>query len=290
MSTTTFTWWGRATVIIGTLALTATHVVAASANPAETRAGSRSKQGVFVLHSAKTTQQSGSEPRGSTTASKTIVNETRLDPVTSSRHLKCELMASPCHETEVCDDGSTPQILRTWNPAGELLSQSEPFCPVEGEEEVTPRAPGPGEASAALRTVPLPQSRIKIQPPDGETLVNLATVFSTSAAAFDAPVTLLGRNVVLHIVPAQFTWHHGDGTSQTTTQPGTPWAEGSDAASLIHHVYTARATDLAVSLDTTWTATWTLDGIDQGAVPGSVTRTGPPVSLDVLEARPVLTG
>lgn len=160
---------------------------------------------------------------------------------------------------------------------------------LECKAEDTDRDPTPDEVAAEFKKVGLPASTIVVQPPDGETLVNLETVFSSTAEPFDAPLTILDHQVVLHITPSKFTWHHGDGTSQTTTSPGAAWTEGADAEQLIHHVYTAKATDLGVSVDTTWSATWTLDGRDMGAVPGVVVKTGGASTLDVLEARPVLT-
>ena len=129
--------------------------------------------------------------------------------------------------------------------------------------------------------------------PGGETLVNFETVYSTEAEPFTETVRLLGRTVTLDITPATFTWHHGDGTSQTTDWAGRPWTEGMSqsqvVSDLIHHVYTRKAKDVPVSVDTVWTARYRVNGGPWADVGGTVTMDGEAVALDILEARPVLT-
>ena len=78
----------------------------------------------------------------------------------------------------------------------------------------------------AFRRIPLPESKLSIQPPGGETLVSLETVFSTAAEPFRRTVTLLGQQVELDIAPATFTWRHGDGSAQTTGGPGRAYGRG----------------------------------------------------------------
>lgn len=143
----------------------------------------------------------------------------------------------------------------------------------------------------AFEEIPLPESNILIQPTEGETIVNNPTNLATEAEAFDETVTFFGGriSVVLHITPSTFTWHHGDGTTQQTDWPGKLVQRfTTDTSGLIVHAYTQKATDMPVSVDTTWSATWTLNGRDMGAVPGTVTIEGDPRPLDALEAPPVL--
>jgi hypothetical protein len=45
---------------------------------------------------------------------------------------------------------------------------------------------------------------------------------------------------------------------------------------------------MPVSVDTTWSASWSLNGNDMGEVPGTVTIEGDSTLLDALEAPPVL--
>ncbi len=80
----------------------------------------------------------------------------------------------------------------------------------------------PGEVLNAFKRVALPQSTINVQPPGGETLVNLPTILSTSAERHQIPVRLerVNIDVLLEVWPSRFVWHHGDDTSQETTSPG----------------------------------------------------------------------
>lgn len=166
---------------------------------------------------------------------------------------------------------------------------SADVCPgdaLPGDDTTTTPAIDPREE---LKKVALPEAVINVQPPDGETLVNLPTIFSTDARTYTAPaLRVLDHTVVFTLTPESYTWHHGDGTTQTTTTPGRKFADGDEPTTLIHHAYDRTADDIPVSVDITWSATWTLDGKDRGAVDGTVTKTGAAQQLDVLEATPTL--
>ncbi len=142
----------------------------------------------------------------------------------------------------------------------------------------------------AFRRVPLPESRLAIQPPGGETLVNLATVFSTEAEPFRRTLTLLGQQVELDISPATFTWHHGDGSTQTTGEPGRAYEPGLPMSAYVTHQYRDLAEGLAPSVDTVWTARFRVNGGAWRDVGETVTVEGPPATLAVREAEPNLVG
>lgn len=163
------------------------------------------------------------------------------------------------------------------------------FCDEPGD--LAPEQPGLtlGAVLRAFQRIPLPESRITVQPPGGKTLVNLPTVMSTEAEPFTRTVTLLGNRIGFAITPASFTWRHGDGTQQTTTTPGVAHSEGADIDALLTHTYLRRAT-VQARVDTLWTATFTLNGGPPRPVPGVVSITGDPAALEVLTARPQLTG
>jgi hypothetical protein len=139
-------------------------------------------------------------------------------------------------------------------------------------------------AAAALRLVPLSPSVIRVQPPNGRTLVNFDTNFYTDTQAFDRTVTLLGQRVDLHIVPSEFGWRFGDGESRATDQPGSPYPHLD-----VTHRY-LRKGHVSPSVDTTYTATFRVNGGAWRDVPGSVTIPGAPVELEVLTATPTLVG
>ena len=89
----------------------------------------------------------------------------------------------------------------------------------------------------AFQRIPLPDSEVVIQPPGGETLVNLDTIFSTEADGFTRTIGLLGHRVDLDITPAEFRWVNGDGTVQVTDWAGKPWAKGTPLREFITHRY-----------------------------------------------------
>ncbi len=118
-----------------------------------------------------------------------------------------------------------------------------------------------------------------IDPPE-RTLVNVDTIFSTptSAAVTLDPLTLLGRRVLITIRPETYTWHFGDGTSQTTTTPGRPRVKD------VTHVY-RRAAAVSPYVVISWSGTFTVDGSEPLTVQGRATTTGPGTPLRVLTAQ-----
>ena len=136
----------------------------------------------------------------------------------------------------------------------------------------------------ALRRLPLPASRLLIQPSNGRTLVNFATNFYTESGPLLRRVQVLGRRVTFRITPAEFTWRFADGASTTTTSPGAPYPDLE-----VTHDY-LRKGEVRPRVDTTYTAVFRVGGSGWQPVPGSVTIPGAPVALEVVEARPVLIG
>lgn len=198
-----------------------------------------------------------------------------------------------CVTAQHCSDNSIAKLWLFLDKQGNPLG-SDSQCP--GDEPPTGGTPEPTVTPARVREaferVPLPESDIIIQPEGGETLVNHPTFYRTNATDFDETVTFFGGRitVVLHITPTTFHWNHGDGTTATTTDPGSPYTPsmGLDYDHLVFHHYAKATKKVPVSVDTTWTATWTLNGRNMGTVPGTVTKTGTPQTLDIYEARPVL--
>jgi len=142
----------------------------------------------------------------------------------------------------------------------------------------------------AFQRIPLPDSDVVIQPPGGETLVNLDTIFSTQADGFTETVGLLGHRVDFDITPARFTWINGDGTTQVTDWAGKPWAKGTPLAEFITHRYDDADRTVRPRVDTTWTAQYRVDGGPWRDVGGTVTIEGDPFDLAVLSAEPHLAG
>ena len=160
----------------------------------------------------------------------------------------------------------------------------EPFSFCDLPPEAAADLITPDVVLAAFRRIPLPAHTIQIQPPNGRTLVNFDTNFYTDASPFDRTITLLGQRIDLRITPAQFTWHFGDGTTTTSTDPGDRYPNLQ-----ITHDYPNKG-NVAPSLDTTYTAIYRVNNSGWREVTGTVTIPGPTVPLTVLTATPTLVG
>jgi hypothetical protein len=129
-----------------------------------------------------------------------------------------------------------------------------------------------------------------IQPPGGKTLVNFDTIFSTKTAPFTRVVTLLGRRIELRIRPSSFTWRFGDDETLTTDHAGQAYEPGLPMDSYITHQYVDADVTVKPSVDTTYSAEFRVGGGAWQPVDGTVTIEGAAASLQIVEAKPVLTG
>ena len=142
--------------------------------------------------------------------------------------------------------------------------------------------PSPGEVFRYFQTLPLPQLPTRQQPP-GNALVGLPVIFFT-----DGPTTqtftldIRGFTVDIVATATGFTWRTGDGTELTTTDPGAPYPDHTISHDYASGTYTA-------SLTTTWSGSFSVDDGLALPVPGTTTTDGPPTTVTVLQARPVLT-
>jgi hypothetical protein len=118
------------------------------------------------------------------------------------------------------------------------------------------------------------------------TLVNLETTFYTRPHQLDRVLTILGYSVDVEVHPTHYTWHWGDGTSQTTETPGEPYPSR-DVTHTYRHA-TEPDHDLALSVDVTYTGRYRVDGTAWTAIPQPITISGPPTALPVKQASAVL--
>lgn len=239
------------------------------------------------------------EPQESTGESTTEIESasstSSLPPGAWVKSEACDTVAaSGCVVEYTCSDGSAPQVWTYVLTSGETAgsySQCPEDPPPTAETTPTATVDIPGEVLNAFKRVALPESTINVQPPGGETLVNLPTILSTSAERHQVPVHLdqVNIDVLLEVWPSRFVWHHGDDTSQETTVPGKAWTEGADLADLITHTYAKTSEELDLSVDTTWSAQFRVVGQPNWRpVDGTVTIGGTPVTVAVLEAKPQL--
>lgn len=190
-------------------------------------------------------------------------------------------------DAPVVEDGSVPprdSDLDAICVATAISAGQDPFVFCDIPPGAAPSLITPDLIAEALKRIPLPPSELEVQPPNGRTLVNFDTNYFADSQVVDRGVTLLGQRVDLHIVPTQFGWHFGDGQSLSTEEPGSPYPQLD-----ITHRYLKKG-QVAPSVDTTYTATFRVNGGPWRDVPGSVTIPGAPVQLEVLTATPTLVG
>ncbi len=292
----------RSLLVLGTLL--ALHVIAATPAGADPQSPSPSSQatvhagpnGLLVNGGTSTSSQAvpgGSEDIGGMATLTTVpVGEwvRANDP--------CDTVAaSGCVVGYTCADTSVPEVwLYVAANGNPLVSYSK--CPQDppptASTTVTPTIDIPAEVLKAFKRVDLPASDIAVQPPGGKTLVNFETILSTEAARHQIAVQLdkVNLKVTLEVWPSHFLWHHGDNTTQESIGAGKYWTEGADVetdADFITHRYLQTRSDIQVSVDTTWSAQFRVGGAAQWrAVNGTVTKTGTPARLTVVEAIPKL--
>lgn len=157
-----------------------------------------------------------------------------------------------------------------------------------GEPDGEPEAPGdggtvltPGMAAEAVREVPMPSLQLHVQP-DGQTLVNVDTIFFAQPEIVETSIELLGTTITIEATPIRFTWVHGDGTKHTTAEPGHAYPRKD-----ITHRY-MRPARVSARVDTTYVVRFAIDGGDWIDLDDELTATGLRTPITVREALPVL--
>lgn len=135
-----------------------------------------------------------------------------------------------------------------------------------------------------VERVGLPSLQVQIQPAE-RTLVNFETNFYAVPETFERTVTLLGQRVDVRARPTQFAWDFGDGAIEETETAGMPYPD-----LRVTHAYSDADVTVAPSVDVTYTAEFRVSGAAWQDIPEAVTISGPPSSLRILEATPVLSG
>jgi hypothetical protein len=144
----------------------------------------------------------------------------------------------------------------------------------------------PGKVYKEMQKLDWPQAVLVIQPPNGRTLVNFETNFlTTTKKATSQTVTLLGDQVEIEATPVNYTWHFGDGESQSGSDPGDSYPN-----LRITHIYVEAGVTVSPSVDVTYRGWYRVNGEEWIAIPETLTVGGTPVSLEVLSATPHLVG
>ena len=138
------------------------------------------------------------------------------------------------------------------------------------------------EILRAARRVELPSIDIRTQPGD-TTLVNIETILYADADTLWVELELLGYAVELRARPSGFTWHHGDGTTQSTTDQGRPYPNHT-----VSHRYTRTHESVDLSVDITYAVDYRVDGGSWATLSETLTAAGTSQTLTVRQATPLL--
>jgi hypothetical protein len=196
-------------------------------------------------------------------------------------------LGTDCGAAMVCPDArerlwrlwGQDERSRAWLPLTTRCFGQPPTAADTPQPKVTP-----GLVLNALRRVGLPSLDAHTQPED-KTLVNFNTIFYTDAEPFTTNLQLLGRDVDVEATPTEFLWHHGDGTTAATSEPGAPYP-----AKDITHRYTDAHVTVNPRVDVTYTARFRVNGGAWREIAETITIAGPPGELRVAEATPALSG
>lgn len=150
--------------------------------------------------------------------------------------------------------------------------------------EYVPPTVTPADVLTALRRVGLPGLVTHIQPA-GKTLVNLDTIFFAEPHTVAVTLTILGQAVDVVATPESYLWHFGDGASLVTDVPGAAYPD-----TTVTHRYLDAHTTVSATVEVTYSARFRVGGGDWQDVDGTVTVAGPPTSLRIAEATPLLSG
>jgi hypothetical protein len=202
----------------------------------------------------------------------------RMSPIAATGSGRAVSRESPCFFRA----GSGPEEAQRYERSfrcgarGTVASEPDEAAPQE-EPELTE-----GDVRRAVSEVPMPALRVTVQP-GGRTLVNVPTILHTDPRSVRESITLLGHDIDVEATPTGYTWHHGDGTSRTTTRPGRPYP-----AKDVTHTYQRTADQVSIRVDTTYTVRYRVDGGAWTPLGQPLTATGAATPLEVAEAARVL--
>lgn len=175
-------------------------------------------------------------------------------------------------------DGTGQEVTSAWEYQGSECRDPVDLGPVQQR-----RQPTWTDVLSAVRRVGIPAEQVEA--PD-YTLVNLETTFYTTPAPIDRSLTIIGYAVDVHIEPTSYTWHWGDGTTDTSATPGAPYPSTDVTHTYVHA--TRDGPSRAVSVDVTYSIRYRVDGSEWLEVPETITISGEATGLPIKQAAAVL--
>ena len=140
----------------------------------------------------------------------------------------------------------------------------------------------PTFTAADFRLLPIAPQVVQMQPDRGWVLVNKETIVLTDAAEQTFRTDLFGYGIDVIATPTHFTWDFQDGSRHlSTTSPGHPYP-----AFDVSHVYTDPDPAQTITLTTTWSGRYRVDGDDEWRdVDGTAETASTSAQFEVVERR-----
>lgn len=208
---------------------------------------------------------------------------------------KTESQGGTCFNPVVCGSGAGVlyAVYRIQLPSGprELYG----YACLTDQEAADLGAITPAMVFTAMQGLTWPTSELVVQPPGGETLVNLETNFyTTNVEPTTQTVTLLGQQVEIEATPGRYVWHWaGAGEADNAQDTGSMTSESPRAAYpnlAVTHTYRDAKITVHPWVDTVYSGRYRVNGDGWTPIPQTLTVPGEPVALRILEAHPVLVG
>ena len=127
-------------------------------------------------------------------------------------------------------------------------------------------------------------SGITRQPPGAKALVSKIVIVYTSGDSQTMETEVGGAPVTIVATPASYTWDWGDGTTTTTKDPGAAYPDHT-----VFHKYSHTADNVVISLTTTWSATYSVEGGPAQPISGTLTTTDTSNPFDLVRRISYLT-
>lgn len=140
----------------------------------------------------------------------------------------------------------------------------------------------PTFTAADFRLLPIAPQVVQMQPDRGWVLVNKETIVLSDAAEQTFRTDLFGYGIDVIATPTHFTWDFRDGSRHlSTTSPGHAYP-----AFDVSHVYTDPDPAQTITLTTTWSGRYRVDGDDEWRdVDGTAETASTSAQFEVVERR-----
>ena len=210
------------------------------------------------------------------------------DPAALSDALSCAGWTKQCQQFPPGRNGLLTAAVRVVKQADGSWSLGGSVC----RQPATPQVTATLVRQQVARLVP--SAAIGVAPQES-TLVNIQTIMwvVTAPQRSLAPLTILGRRVVVTLRFDHVVWDFGDGHTESAATPGKPYDETHDPCKTVDcpdyygHAYVETGT-MTLTAAASWAASFTVDGGRTLTIPGTVAGPAATTTLQVKQARGVL--